>query len=193
VAFKVLQAADATISPSEDDIFCDLQVKATPRLAATNRVHVRSFATLSGVPSKHFCNSRSERRRHQELTRSRPRITERLIYLMLVDGPYRKYLSRLHERLGEARLTVVRAFERIGLELFVEPANGMFIWARFPGIEDSLALAEESHRHGVRLAPGTGCRPHLGPAPWRRCNIAGCEESRAQAWLQRLAASTRAA
>jgi DNA-binding transcriptional MocR family regulator len=26
--------------------------------------------------------------------------TERLIYLMLVDGHYRKYLSRLHERLG---------------------------------------------------------------------------------------------
>ena len=35
--------------------------------------------------------------------------TERLIYLMLVDGHYRKYLSRLHERLGEARLNVVRA------------------------------------------------------------------------------------
>jgi DNA-binding transcriptional MocR family regulator len=53
--------------------------------------------------------------------------TERLIYLMLVDGHYRKYLARLHERLGEARLEVVRAFERIGLELFVEPADGMFV------------------------------------------------------------------
>jgi Transposase, Mutator family len=29
-------------------------------------------------------------------------LTERLIYLMLVDGRYRKYPSRLHERLGEA-------------------------------------------------------------------------------------------
>ena len=28
--------------------------------------------------------------------------TERLIYLMLVDGHYRKYLARLQERLGEA-------------------------------------------------------------------------------------------
>ena len=45
-------------------------------------------------------------------------------------GHYRKYLSRLRERLGEARLNVVRAFARIGLELFVEPADGMFLWAR---------------------------------------------------------------
>ncbi len=68
---------------------------------------------------------------------------ERLIYLILVDGHYRSfYLSHLHERLGAARLDVVRAFERIGLELFVEPADGMFVWARFPHIEDLLALAE---------------------------------------------------
>jgi hypothetical protein len=45
----------------------------------------------------------------------------------------------LHERLGEARLNVVRAFERIGLELFAEPLDGMFVWARFPHIDDSLA------------------------------------------------------
>src|SRR6202040_2906598 len=69
---------------------------------------------------------------------------ERLVYLMLVDGHYRKYLSRLHERLGQARINVVRAFERIGLELFAEPADGMFVWARFPQIDDSPALAEAS-------------------------------------------------
>jgi hypothetical protein len=45
----------------------------------------------------------------------------------LVDGHYRKYLSRLHEWLGEARLNVVRAFERLGL--FVEPVDGIFVWA----------------------------------------------------------------
>ena len=68
--------------------------------------------------------------------------TERLIYLMLVDGHYRKYSSRLHERLGAARLDVVRAFERIGLELFVEPADGSSCGHRFPHIEDLLALAK---------------------------------------------------
>ena len=72
---------------------------------------------------------------------------------MLVDGHYRKHLSRLHERLGEARRNVVRAFERIGLELFVEPVDGMFIWARLPQTEDSLMLAEAGQKPSSRLRP----------------------------------------
>jgi DNA-binding transcriptional MocR family regulator len=109
---------------------------------------------------------------------------ERLIYLMLVDGHYRKYLSRLHERLGEARFNVVRTFERIGLELFTAPLDGMFLWARFPHIDDSLALAEEAQRDGIMLAPGTVFRPHLERSPWMRFNVAVCEDTRVQRWVQ---------
>ena len=118
--------------------------------------------------------------------------TERLVYLMLVDGHYRKYLSRLHERLGEARRDVVRAFERIGLELFVEPADGMFVWARFPHVEDALALAEGSQRDGIMLAPGTVFRPHLERSPWMRFNVTVCTDPRVQRWLQRQAADKAA-
>jgi hypothetical protein len=31
----------------------------------------------------------------------------------------------------EARRNIVRAFEQIGLELFAEPGDGIFVWARF--------------------------------------------------------------
>jgi DNA-binding transcriptional MocR family regulator len=114
--------------------------------------------------------------------------TERLVYLMLVDGHYRKFLSRLHERLGETRLNVVRAFERIGMEVFVEPADGMFVWARFPHVDDSLALAEASQRDGIMLAPGAVFRPHLERSPWMRFNVTTCEDTRVQQWLQYQAA-----
>jgi hypothetical protein len=67
----------------------------------------------------------------------------------------------------EARLNVVRAFEQIGLELFVEPGDGI-VCARFPHIEDSLALAEASQRDGLMLAPGTVFRPHLERSSLRR-------------------------
>ena len=59
---------------------------------------------------------------------------------MLVDGHYRKYVARLQERLGEARVNTARAFEPMGFELFVEPSDGMFVWARLPYIEDLVAL-----------------------------------------------------
>ena len=92
-------------------------------------IYARSFSkTLSGslrvgfvACAQDIANELADIKMLTSITTSQ--FTERLVYLMLVDGHYRKYLSRLHERLGEARLNVVRAFERIGLELFVEPSG----------------------------------------------------------------------
>ncbi len=199
VAFKVLQAAERhNFMIVEDDIFSDLQVKATPRLATLDQlnrvIYTRSFSkTLSGslrvgfvACAKAIAEELADIKMLTSITSSQ--FTERLVYSMLVDGHYRKYLSRLHERLGEARLNVVRAFERLGMELFVEPTDGMFVWARFPHIEDSLPLAEASQHEGIMLAPGTVFRPHLERSPWLRFNVAICEDARVQRWLQRQAA-----
>jgi DNA-binding transcriptional MocR family regulator len=203
IGFKVLQAAECyNFMVVEDDIFCDLQVKPTPRLATLDQlnrvIYVRSFSkTLSGSLRVGFvacpqdtANQLADIKMLTSITTSQ--FTERLVYLMLVDGHYRKYLSRLHERLGAARLDVVRAFERIGLELFVEPADGMFVWARLPHIDDSLALAETARHEGLILAPGTVFRPHLERSPWMRFNVAVCEDPCVQDQLERLASSTAA-
>jgi DNA-binding transcriptional MocR family regulator len=198
VAFKVLQTAERyNFMVVEDDIFCDLQVKTTPRLATLDQlnrvIYVRSFSkTLSGslrvgfvACAQDIANQLTDIKMLTSITTSQ--FTERVIYLMLVDGHYRKFLSRLHERLGQARLDVVRAFEGIGLELFTEPADGMFVWARFPHVDDSLALAEAAQRDGMVIAPGAVFRPHLERSPWMRFNVAVCEDRRVQSWLPRLA------
>jgi DNA-binding transcriptional MocR family regulator len=203
VAFKVLQAAERhNFMIVEDDIFCDLQVKTTPRLATLDQlgrvIYARSFSkTLSGSLRVGFiacaqgvAEELADIKMLTSITTSQ--FTERLVYLMLVDGHYRKYLSRLHERLGEARLNVVRALERIGLEVFVEPTDGMFVWARFPHVEDSLTLAEASQRDGIMLAPGAVFRPHLERSAWMRFNVTTCEDTRVQRWLQQQAASNPA-
>jgi DNA-binding transcriptional MocR family regulator len=203
VAFKILQAAERyNFSIVEDDIFCDLQVKTTPRLATLDQlnrvIYARSFSkTLSGslrvgfiACRQNIANELADIKMLTSITTSQ--FTERLVYLMLVDGHYRKYLSRLHERLGEARLNVMRAFERIGLELYVQSKDGMFVWARFPHIDDSLALAEDSQRDGIMLAPGAIFRPHLERSAWMRFNVAICEDTRVQRWLQRQAVAKTA-
>jgi DNA-binding transcriptional MocR family regulator len=199
VAFKVLQAAERhNFTIVEDDIFCDLQTRTTPRLATLDQlnrvIYARSFSkTLSGslrvgfvACAQHIANELADIKMLTSITTSQ--FTERLVYLMLMDGHYRKHLSRLNERLADARLNVVRAFERMGLELFVEPADGMFLWARFPHVEDSLALAEASQRDGIMLAPGTVFRPHLERSPWMRFNVTVCDDPGVQRWLQRQAA-----
>jgi DNA-binding transcriptional MocR family regulator len=81
----------------------------------------------------------------------------------------------------------------MGLELFVEPADGMFVWARFPHVEDSVMLAENSRREGIMLAPGAVFRPHLERSPWMRFNVSVCEDMRVQRWLQRQVATRAAA
>jgi DNA-binding transcriptional MocR family regulator len=63
----------------------------------------------------------------------------------------------------------------------------MFVWARFPETEDSLALAEATLPEGLMLAPGNVFRPHLGPTPWMRFNVAVCDEPRVLRWLERVA------
>jgi len=203
VAFKVLQAAARhNFIVVEDEAFCDLQVKTTPRLATLDQlnrvIYARSFSkTVSGslrvgfiACARDIANELADIKMLTSITTSQ--FTERLVYLMLVDGHYRKYLSRLHERLGEARLNVVRAFERMGLELFVEPAGGMFVWARLPQVEDSLTLAEASQRDGIMLAPGAVFRPHLERSPWMRFNVTACEDTRVQRWLQQQVAGKAA-
>jgi DNA-binding transcriptional MocR family regulator len=185
----------------EDDIFCDLQVKATPRLATLDQlnrvIYARSFSkTLSGslrvgfvACAQPIANELADIKMLTNITTSQ--FTERLIYLMLVDGHYRKYLARLHERLNAARINVVHAFEEIGLEIFTEPNSGMFIWARFPQVEDALPLAEAAARDGIMLAPGAVFRPHLERSPWMRFNVAVCEEPRVQRWLRQAATEAR--
>lgn len=198
VAFKVLQAAERHgLTIVEDDIFSDLQMKITPRPATLDQlnrvIYVRSFSkTLSGSLRVGFiacahdvAGGLADIKMLTNITTSQ--FTERLIYMMPADGHYRKYLSRLHERLGETRAGVVHAFERMGLELFAEPEDGMFVWVRFPHIGDSLALAEAAQHDGILLAPGTVFRPHLERSPWMRFNVTTCQDTRVQRWLERQA------
>jgi DNA-binding transcriptional MocR family regulator len=203
VSFKVLQIAERYgFYVVEDDIFCDLQAKHTARLAALDQldrvIYARSFSkTLSGslrvgflACSQQLANDFADVKMLTSITSSQ--VTERLIHLMLVDGHYRKYLGRLRQRLAESHANVVKAFESAGLELFVESDAGMFLWARFPHIEDSMVLAERALNEGLMLAPGNVFRPHLERSPWMRFNVAVCDDPRVQPWLERTAADVMA-
>ena len=195
-AFRVLQIAERCGFPVvEDDVCCDLDAPG-PRLATLDRlnrvIYVRSFSkTLAGSLRVGFVACRADLAEElldlkmlTSITSSQ--LAERLVHAALVDGHYRKFVARLRERIGAARERAVPALESAGLELFVEPKAGMFLWARFPHIDDSLPLAEKALGEGVMLAPGTVFRPNLEPSPWMRFNVAVCEDPRLQAFLKQV-------
>ncbi|MBX6320392.1 MAG: PLP-dependent aminotransferase family protein [Rhodospirillaceae bacterium] len=202
-AFRILGIAERHgFRIVEDDIFCDLQPRPTPRLATLDQlervIYVRSFSkTLSGslrvgflVADAATADALADVKMLSAITSSA--FLERLVYAMLTEGRYRKFVSRLRERVAEARARAVRAVERLGMEVFVEPDCGMFLWARFPGIADSLPLAQRALEEGIMLAPGTVFRPHLDRSPWLRFNVATCSEPRVLAWLERVGAGSAA-
>ncbi len=200
VSFKVLQIAERYgFRIVEDDIFADLSATHTPRLAAfdqLNRViYARSFSkTLSGSLRMGFiaCSAdlASELADIKMLTSITSSVfVERVIYAMLTEGHYRKYLTRLQQRLDESRCNVRKTLEESGVEIFGNPRAGMFLWARFPNVDDSAQLAEQATSDGILLAPGKIFRPHLGASPWMRFNVAVCDDPRFEAWVERTASS----
>ncbi len=198
VAFRVLQLAEQfDFIIVEDDIFCDLQTRNTQRLAALDQlnrvIYARSFSkTLSGSLRVGFLAARqpiaddlAEVKMISSITSSQ--LIERVLYAMLIDGHYRKFLTRLHKRLAESRLATIHAFERIGLELFVEAEAGMFLWGRFPHVGNSLALTKSASNHGIMIAPGVVFRPYLEPSPWKRFNVTACDDPHVHRWLEHIA------
>jgi DNA-binding transcriptional MocR family regulator len=197
VVHRVLQVAERySLTIVEDDVFSDLQPDPTPRLATLDQlnrvIYVRSFSkTLSSslrvgfIASRpEFTDSLAKIKMLTSITSSE--LSERLIYLMLLDGHYRKYLARLRSRLDAARCNVIRSLEYVGAKLFSKPTDGMYLWARFPHIEDSLALADQAAREGFMLAPGTLFHPQLDPSPWIRFNVAHSDDPRVQRWFERI-------
>ncbi|BBK38742.1 GntR family transcriptional regulator [Allostella sp. ATCC 35155] len=198
-AFRVLQLAERyDFMVVEDDIFCDLHDRAVPRLAALDQlnrvVYVRSFSkTLSGALRVGFAAARqpvadqlADVKMLSSITSSQ--FAERVLYAVLLDGHYRKYLGRLLKRLDEARLAAIHAFDQLGLEMFAEPEGGLFLWARFPHVENAMDLVTPARERGIVIAPGTVFRPDLQSSPWMRFNVTVCQEPRLLAWLEEVAA-----
>lgn len=200
IAYRVLQVVErCNLTIVEDDVCSDLQRALTPRLATLDQlnrvIYVRSFTkTMSASMRVGFVASQPELidrladiKMLTSITTSE--FTERLIYQVLIDGHYRKHLARLWGRLDEARRNVIRTFERIGVELFSEPVDGMYVWARFPGVEDTLALADRAAKEGFVLAPGSAFSPQLAPSPWLRFNVALSDNPRVHRWFEQISTS----
>ncbi len=183
VAFRILQLAEKhDFHIIEDDTYGDLHPHTTTRLANLDQLNrvilVGSFSkTLSGSLRVGFLAARpdlvTEFTDVKTLTAvCSSEFAEQLTYQMLTDGHYRKYIERLHGRLAQATDAALRMVERVGLEPYLEPKGGVFLWVRPPGIEDVAEIASAAAQQGIMLAPGKVFRPQMQASPWLRLNVA---------------------
>jgi DNA-binding transcriptional MocR family regulator len=198
IMYRVLQAAEELdLTIIEDDTYCDLQTTASPRLATLDQlnrvIYVRSFSkTLSGSLRVGLIAARSDMAEDFINLKVLSCITtslfaERLLYLILTEGHYRKYIEQLRDRVDGARAGMLRLMKNVGMQVFAEPVSGNFVWARFPHIEDAASLSGTARSEGVMLAPGAVFRPSLDPSPYMRFNVAFHADPRLRRLLSRIA------
>lgn len=206
-AHRVLNLAAAhDVVVIEDDIFADFEPEPSPRLAALDGldrvIRVGSFSkTLSASVRCGYIAARADRIEQlvdlQVATNfgGPGPIATALIAHVLAGGNYRKHIETLRRRLARARRDAAAALQRIGIEPWLMPRGGFYLWCRLPEGVDSAELARAALRQNVVLAPGNVFSASQSAAPFMRFNVAQCVDPRVMRVLEaiiRKCARTRA-
>lgn len=195
-AYRILQCAERhDFHIVEDNTYGDFHPGVATRLAALDHLHrviyISSFSkTLSGNLRVGFVAARPDLAEALTdikvlISLATPEVAEELVYRMLTEGHYRKYLDRVRTRLGEASARTMRMIDRVGLTPFITPEGGMFIWARVPGCEDAVSISAAAAKEGIILAPGTLFRPQGQASPMLRLNVAYASDVRIERFFKK--------
>jgi len=188
-AHKILKLAeDSGLTIIEDDIFADFEWKPAPRLAAFDGlervVHIGSFSkTLSASIRCGFIAA--PRRWIEDLADLKVatsfgggRLSAELVLMLLKDGTYRRHLEALRTRLASAMEETITRLKPLGIEPWVKPEGGLFLWCRLPEGIDAAAVARRALSENVVLAPGNAFSLSHSANGFLRFNVAQSKDER---------------
>ncbi|MEJ5039277.1 PLP-dependent aminotransferase family protein [Pseudomonas sp. B21-036] len=198
VAHRLLQLAEKyDFLIVENDIYADLDPSDQQALAGMDQlarvIYVASFSK-SIAPSLRVGFVAAHRDLIDELVPLKmasglttSAIAEELALEVLLQGRHRKHVKQLQANLALAHEQVARKLEAVGMEIFVKPHAGLFLWARHPQVEDATALAMDAREHKILLAPGQLFMPDARVVPWLRFNVAHAQDERIYQLLEQAA------
>jgi DNA-binding transcriptional MocR family regulator len=189
-AHRLLTAAAAhDLTIIEDDIFGDFEPERSPRLAAldglTRVIRIGSFSkTLSASVRCGYIAARADWVEHlvdlQVATSfggPSPVATE-IIAKVLAGGGYRKHMDELRQKLTRARREAARKLQALGIEPWLMPRGGFFLWCRLAGGQDATAVARAALEENVVLAPGNVFSVSQTAQNFLRFNVARMSDPR---------------
>ncbi|MCV0396411.1 MAG: PLP-dependent aminotransferase family protein [Rhizobiaceae bacterium] len=182
VAHRVLKLADQhALTIIEDDIFADFEHVPAPRLAAFDGldrvIQIGSFSkTLSAAARCGFVAAKSgwiEGLTDLKVatTFGGGRLNAELVLTVLSDGGYRKHMDGVRSRLERARFDIAGRLKSIGINPWLEPQAGMFLWCRLPDGLDAADIARMALRENIVLAPGNAFSLAQTAAGYLRFNV----------------------
>lgn len=191
---NVAAAYDLTIV--EDDIFADFEPEPSIRLATLDGLHrvirIGSFSkTLSASIRCGYIAARPDwiadlvdLQVATSFGGPSPIATE-LIAGVLAGGSYRKHMEELRRRLARTRREIAGKLQRIGIEPWLAPRGGFYLWCRLPNACDSANVARAALAENVVLAPGNVFSASQSAAAFMRFNVAQCSDPKLMPVLQR--------
>jgi len=182
VAHRVLKLADQhALRIVEDDIFADFEHSPAPRLAAFDGldrvIQIGSFSkTLSAAARCGFIAAKAEWIEgivdlKIATTFGGGRLNAELVLAVLGDGGYRRHMDGLRGRLERARFEIAGRLRSIGIEPWLEPQAGMFLWCRLPDGVDAADVARAALAENVVMAPGNAFSLAQSAAGFMRFNV----------------------
>jgi DNA-binding transcriptional MocR family regulator len=189
-AHRLLNSAarhDVTII--EDDIFADFEPEPSSRLAALGGldrvVRIGSFSkTLSASVRCGYIAARPDwieglvdLQVATNFGGPSPVSTELLSHV-LAGGGYRKHMEELRRRLVRARRETADKLAQIGIEPWLMPRGGFYLWSRLPEGVDSAQLAQATIARGIVLAPGNVFSVSQSASRFMRFNVAHMQDPR---------------
>ncbi len=186
-AHRILKLAEQfSLTIVEDDIFADFEHTPAPRLAAFDGldrvIQIGSFSkTLSASVRCGFIAARPDwidGLLDLKIATSfgGGRLNGELVLNVLTDGSYRKHLDGLHLRLAKELAAVSKRLRGLGIEPWLEPQTGMFLWCKLPGGIDASDAARHALSRNVILAPGNVFSVSQSASNYMRFNVAQCPE-----------------
>ena len=188
-AHRVLRLAEQHgLTIIEDDVFADMEPEPSARLAAFDGlervVQLGSFSkTLTAAA---HCGYIVARREWIEplldlkiaTSYGASRLSAETILAVMTNGSYRHHLDGLRERLSRAMGEAAARLRTLGIEPWIVPRGGMFLWCRLPDGIDAADLARRALSRDIILAPGNVFSLAHSAAQFMRINVAQASDQR---------------
>lgn len=96
---------------------------------------------------------------------------ERTVDTILRERTYAKHIAALKAHAHQATRQSHQLLADAGAQFFCDPQESLYMWVRFDGLDDSLALSEYLIDHNITIAPGSiFCVNPTQASPWMRLN-----------------------
>ena len=188
-AHRLLKLADSSsLVIVEDEIFADFEATPAPRLAAfdglSRVIQIGSFSkTISASIRCGYIAARGEWIESLvdlkiATTFGGGRLGADIIYQAITDSGYRKHMEGVRQRLAQAMTTTVARLRALGIEPWITPQAGMYVWCQLPHGKDAATLAKACLSEGVVLAPGNAFSQAGTAGDFLRFNVAQCADDR---------------